>query len=153
MGQSTNAILFWGYTWVDEETSKPWEIGNESEDGETDDEDDDWEARYAATQGLREPVNADYTHPKWRDYWNEKRRLSAESGCLIDTHCSGDCPMPYVAIRTSHAVALRGDPNDLADDHMTVKPEWREQIDNFCRVMGIPIPQTAPRWYLVSDWN
>lgn len=153
MGQSTNAILFWGYTWPEEETSRPWEIGKDTDhDADEADDDSDWEGRYAALNGLPAPDNNDYSGQDWTDYWEEKRRLLAKSNCVVDTHCSGDCPMPYVAITASHAVAHRGYPNELSNNHMTVMPEWREQIDSFCQLMGIPIPQTEPRWFLVSDW-
>ena len=151
MGVSTNAILFWGYTWKDEETRRPWTIGKDCSDDEEDEEDEeDWEDRYAAAMGL-ERYDEEATEKQRDQYWNAKQKLIEKSSCLVDTHCSCDFPMPYVAIAKSRILAHRGYPVKFEPEKLVVGEKWLEEINAFCRLMAIPIPRSAPRWYLVSD--
>lgn len=172
MGQSTDAILFYGYCW-DEETARPWTIGKD------DDEDDEecWEERYAKARGLERP-STPYPYPErtvprtrennysdtptdysadelaaielYRQFWDAKRKLAEQSACMVDTHCSADYPMPYVCIRASRLVSNRGDMTPVTS--LAVDPTWREKLDTFCALLGI-IPKGEPGWFLVSDWN
>jgi hypothetical protein len=91
MGQSTDAILFWGYCW-EEETSKPWTIGVDEDDGGSDEADDEgWEGRYALTKGVAPPpvpYDTEANKAQHAAYWAAKRDACADAGCLVDTHCS-----------------------------------------------------------------
>lgn len=165
MSTSTDAILFWGYSWTDE-TSKPWTIGTEDagDDAETD-ESDDWEDRYAQASGLARPQHPYPDVPRgqqptamqaavmeaFKQYWEAKRKLVAASGCEVRTHCSGDCPMPYVAVMASHKLAWRGDPVEITS--LDVAPEWQEQLAAFCQKLGIKTEGLKATWWLVSDWS
>ena len=53
MGTSTDAILFYGYCWDDEDVRNPWETADGEEALENGDEDDDWETRYVAVSASR----------------------------------------------------------------------------------------------------
>lgn len=157
MGQSTDAILFWGYCW-DEERAAPWLGEDEAADADV-----DWEERYAKIRGVI-PPSADYPHNNdkseaaevvraaYSAFWGETREAVEASGCLVDSHCSGSCPMPYVAVAASRTKASRGHPQPIAS--LDVAPEWRGLLDAFCRDMRITPPEgQQPGWWLVSDWT
>jgi hypothetical protein len=167
MGVSTNAILFYGYCWT-KETSRPWEIGS---DGDAADTDDGWEERYARAKGCVPPrdkfpdrVAADgYSTPtdysgaeqaiidQHETYWGEQRKIVEAATCCIDTHCSGECPMPYVAVKVSRTIARRGYMKEIT--LLAVNPTWDEALAEFCASMGIKTAGLKAAWWLVSDWN
>ena len=174
MGQSTNAILFYGFCWT-EETSRPWKIGID-DDADTDDSDDDWETRYARTRGCVAPSTPfpermvkptrengwsstpkDYSPTEQAiidqhtAYWKEKRTIVEAAACCVSTHCSGECPMPYVAVKVSETIASRGDMEEITS--LTVDPSWDAALAEFCAAMGIKIDGKKAAWWLVSDWT
>ncbi len=126
MGTSTDAILFYGYCW-DEEARSPWEIGKD----EPSDDDEYWEDRYAQASGLNGPAEP--------------------SLCTVGHHCSGDAPMPYVAIRSSEIRSWRGHMNDVKS--LAVDPKWDATLAEFCRVLDIDVSDMKPAWWLVSNWS
>lgn len=140
MGQSTDAILFYGYCWEDE-TSKPWEIGKDSED----EDDEDWEDRYARLKGLKRPSRPWEIIEEHSAHWAAERELVAVLPVQIDTHCS------FVAVKASKTRAWRGSPMEITS--LEVKPEWDAQLREFCQLMGIDVGDQQPRWWLVSDWG
>lgn len=170
MGQSTNAILFYGYCW-DEETRQPWNIGKDYDETKNDDE--EWEERYARLRGVTAPAVAypnrrgkdGYSMPKDEEYtpaelaaknehrahWDAKRSLVEASGVEIDTHCSGECPMPFVSIRASKTVSYRGSMSEITS--LAVDPSWDVKLREFCELMGIKTDGMKATWWLVSDWN
>lgn len=173
MGTSTDAILFYGYCWT-EETSRPWEIGtdnDEDEDDEDDEDGDDWEARYALAKGCLPPrdkfpdrVAADgYSTPKdysaaeraiikqHEAYWAAKRKIVEAAPCGVGTHCSGECPMPYVAVTASQTICSRGDMKEITS--LAVDPAWDKALAEFCTAMGIKTDGLKAAWWLVSDWS
>ena len=139
MGVSTNGILFYGFS-LDEEDESCWHTEDE----------DDWEDVYASTQGVIRPT-ADYEDNKevystyWRDVWAKAK----EAKCEIGYHCSGEFPIPYVALSVSHKVAGRGDAVRI--ENLEIQEDWRETLLTFCEVMKIPWQE--PAWYLVSYWG
>jgi hypothetical protein len=185
MGQSTNAILFYGYCW-DKETSRPWEIGHNNEDNEdnADENDDenaneakaDWKERYARTKGCLPPSTPfparevkptrengwsstpkDYSAAEQaiidqhKAYWDAKQKIVEASACCVDTHCSGECPMPYVAVKASRTISYRGDMHEIVT--LIVDPIWDAALAEFCTAMGIKTEGKKAAWWLVSDWN
>lgn len=178
MGTSTDAILFYGYCW-DEETSRPWQIGGDTSDDEDDednDEKDDWEARYARAKNCLPPSTPfpertvtptrengwsstpkDYSAAEQaiidqhRAYWDAKRKLVDAAECCVGTHCSGECPMPYVAVKASCTISNRGYMNEITS--LAVDPAWNEALAEFCTAMGIKTSGCKAAWWLVSDWN
>lgn len=173
MGQSTNAVLFYGYCW-DEETSEPWNIGkDDEEEKDSTDDDEDWETRYANLKGLKEPAEAYperhatpfFSTPrnwtpeeqvivdKYSAYWDAKTDLAESSGCEVDLHCHGDAPMPYVCIKKSQITTYRGDMTVITQDTLKVEHDWDQQLVAFCDLMGIDVKDKKPAWYMVSYWG
>ena len=178
MTVSTDAILFYGYWW-DEETRNPWEIGrvnDDEDDNKVDNAEDGWEERYARTKGCLAPSTPfpdrmvtptrengwsstpkDYSSAEqaiidqYRAYWEVKRKLIEVAPCLVDTHCSASCPMPYVAVRASVTSSPRGYPTEISS--LTVDPTWEAILIEFCATLGIEIGGKKPGWWLVSDWG
>lgn len=156
MGQSTDAILFWGYCW-DEEKASPW-FDEESGDGE-----ETAERRHARMRGIVEPTgpyppdadegpDAATRRAEFSAYWEKERVAWAAARMEVGSHCSASCPMPYVAIAESHTRAWRGYPKPITS--LDVGADWSERLDAFCALMGIKPPLgQKPQWWLVSDWN
>lgn len=119
MGQSTNAILFYGYCWSDE-------------------------------------VDGDLTS---EERWEISEEGRKEFGVEIGTHCSCDCPMPYIFISESETTARRGFPQRIVMEHPHGQHKWDVQLHDFITKYGISLdkpeygdaPQ-GPGWFLVSDW-
>lgn len=169
MSESTNAILFYGYCWA-EEASHPWRIGHE-DDEEIDEDKDDWETRYAAAQGCTAPTETypermgpdGHSTPKnytaaeqaiikqHHAYWKKKDKIAKTSPCEVGTHCSGECPMPYIAVKVSLKLARRGYPEEISS--IAVDPAWNDQLADFCRKIGLKIgAKRRTAWWLVSNW-
>ena len=164
MGQSTNAILFYGYCW-DEEAQHAWELHPDydrdlAEEQKLDDE--DAEERYVRLKrGLNKPAG-EYDEKLYGGYLEAKHKLLEKLNVEHDTHCSGGCPMPYVAIKSSVVTAWRGHKIELQPDKMfasphTLKPDgsghWATDLREYCELMQIPVPDEDPKWWLVSYWG
>ncbi len=171
MGQSTDAILFYGYCW-EEETSRPWTIGADDDSRDS----DDWETRLATVENCL-PPSAQYPERQvtptrengWSStpkdysaaeqaiidqhvaYWRKKREIAEASPCIVGTHCSGECPMPYVAVRVSQTIANRGYMKEISS--LAIDPSWDDALADFCVKLGIRVDDKKPAWWLVSDWN
>jgi len=167
MGVSTNAILFYGYSWDEEDNDRPWTIGVELDDledivyGDDDDGDDDdgdgyydpehhWEARYAAALGCPPPA-ADADAEARTAYRARRKTLVDASPCEVDVHCMNSCPMAYVAVKDSVTVARRGYPQTI--EALTINPAWPGQLQRFCQTLGISTAGKLPSWQLVSFWE
>lgn len=166
MGQSANAILFYGFCW-NEESDKVWTLGKE--DGE--DEDDSWEERFMRLKGLpppEEPFPQGRTIPgsysersytleeqvikeKYQLYWEQKSDLVKTSHCLVDSHCHYECPMPYVAIKDSVLKASSGDPEKVTS--LATNIVWDIYLREFCSLMGIDVTDMQVGWWLVSEYS
>jgi hypothetical protein len=138
MGQSTDAILFFGFCWT-EETDSPWNIDKDYYDHD-DQDNGEWEQRFARLKGLKNPNGG-----------AAQRKLAATSTVEVGTHCSGECAMPFVAAKASKTRAYRGCPREITS--LEVKPEWEAELRAFCALMGIPVGYLMPTWWLVSDWR
>lgn len=152
MGRSTNAILFYGYCW-DDENRYPWDDGVE----------EDWEDRLATRLGASPEPSAEYPHDQdkspeaeqvrkeYSAVWAARRTKVGSVNVAMSSHCSGECPMPFIHVKDGILTALRGYPEQVTS--LAIKPEWDAQLGDFCRLMGITPPQDKPRWWLVSDWT
>ena len=148
MGQSTDAILWYGYAWTNE-GAPPWAKYNEDEeridDGEQDEDDED--ARFARVSGFTEK----WTEGAGRDYFKRRNAVTETATCEIVHHCSGDCTMYGVAVRGSRKTAWRGSP--VPDPFGEAQPEWNAQLASYCALMGIDPSDQKPRWWLASMWS
>lgn len=140
------------------ETSRPWTIGTDVEN----DDDEDWEERFARSKGLARPAkpypdvsdrstSAEAVRATYSVYWAAKWKLVEISGCEVGTHCSGDCPMPYVAIKASEILSHRGCMNEVTS--LAVDSSWNTLLADFCAALGIKTEGMRPAWWLVSDWG
>jgi hypothetical protein len=154
MGQSTDAILFYGYCW-DEEGAELWPEGEEGEREEPD-------ARLARLSGVEAPddayppdtdrsADAERTRKAFSKYWDACREVDERCGVEVDHHCSGDCPIPYVAVKASKTTANRGYPKTIMG--LDVGCDWDKMLADYCGLMGITPPQEKPEWWLVSMWS
>lgn len=129
MGQSTDAILFFGYTWQGEADEE--EISTE-----------EWVNR------LLEGRGQEYTY-------EAEKALEQEFGCDVAWHCSCDYAIPYVYVIGTKTLASRGDaevvdPNEMIDQDTA---EARQKLDTFIAATGIDISEAeGPGWFLVSMW-
>lgn len=144
MGQSTNAILFYGFVWDCEQSEPPYIDGENSFDG--------WEERYTSACGFTPPTDSWFdAKEKFERYWKMKSELIKKGGVIADTHCSCECPMPYVCVQASQIVCHRGDFKEITS--LEVKPEWNDMLKDFCDKMKIDVGDMTPKWFMVSDWN
>lgn len=175
MTVSTDAILFYGYCW-DDEASSPWELGGDVPEESENEDASAWEERYARVKGLLPPsapfpdrevartrennydsTPKDYSRAEQaiitqhEAYWDAKRKIVAKSPCVVGTHCSASCPMPYVAVRASETHSHRGHPSKIAG--LVKDPSWNQTLSEFCTTMGIKTGNRRPAWWLVSDWS
>jgi hypothetical protein len=175
MGQSTNAILFYGYCWHEE-----LELWEGSDGGE-----DEWAERVTKRRGATDPwkdyPNAEMTLLPYEDQrragdawvaanraaldkWREDvEKVREEFGVDIAWHCSCDCPMPYVFVVGTETTARRGypqriDPGSLRLEGDSNAQRWDVMLDKFLTELEITKPSLAggkeqkPGWWLVSHW-
>lgn len=157
MGQSTNAILFYGYAWEDE--------CDLFEDRES-----DWEEVLAIKRGFTNPWKSfpeelnHYTKKVESDLWvanhreqidgwyDAKKKIREEFKVSIDSHCSGECPFPYIYAVESKILAYRGDVKEIKPEHLEIK-NYKELLAKFIEEFDFKLPHPEPKWCLVSDWN
>jgi hypothetical protein len=164
VGVSTNAVLFYGYCWTDDDVAI-FENAPEVEDGE-------WVVAVLKRRGVVDPWDA-YVEPsrgipyyeqqRQTDAWTEahraeldawhaaQRAVEEEFGVEVDSHCSGDYPIPYLC--TAQVIARRGDAEEITPERLTVDPTWAGKLDRFMAEFGIEKPHESPRWWLVSYWG
>jgi hypothetical protein len=143
MGVSTDAVLFYGYCWDEE--------GVDIFNGALAD-DTDWEDVVLNRRGVANPwagANRDLL-----DAWYvAQAAVREEFGVEVGTHCSGECPMPYLTPAGSARRSYRGHPQAIDPASLTADPEWAAKLDRFLAEFGIERPQPAPGWWLVSYWG
>lgn len=196
MGTSTNALLFYGYAW-EEENEKPW-LNYDNWEGDWEsykklDELDfeDYLKKHCAFEGSDNPMSewdeirrkefgvgpddhvpfeestrenelwdAWYKEhkPRVQAFWKEEPEFVEEllDGITVGTHCSGSCPMYYIAIDESSATARRGYPLAFDNDELAETPErlagWDAKLRAFCEMAGIEPPEKF-QWFLASYWS
>ncbi len=171
MGQSTNAILFYGYVWDDE--TDLWDR----------DDHDYWFEAVAKRRGISSPwdfyresgAEAQHNALRYEDqknayyYWKEqvgfeallaewdaaKDAIKAEHPSIdVGSHCSCDFPMPYIFVSDTKQNASRGYPVAVDTDKVSdTRPEWDEALTAFVTDLDIDISEAqGPGWFLVSNW-
>jgi hypothetical protein len=152
MTTSTNAILFYGYCWK-EEQRYPW------------DEEEDHDDRFARLSSIVPPnspypakednsLKAAAIRMEYAAFWDKKSNGLILAGCTVSTHCSNKAPMPYVAIFESRRIATRGYPYPMSQAiHLPAEIGWDEKLKNFCTKMQIVPPEDKPQWWMVSNWS
>lgn len=166
MGQSTNAILAYGYDLGGDEEG--WKIREAGEYGELPDElpeglawynpdsDDDFTTQ--AEERLLAQIGG-FTE-KWAPggresgYFDRKKAAEEQVGVEFESYCSGEFPMYVLA---AHVITVyRGhsqliDPAALANDPAT--QGWDEKLTAAITALGMTPKQEKPGWVLVSYWG
>ena len=101
--------------------------------------------------------------------------IAAKHRVVINSHCSGECQMPYIAIEESRVVAHRGYPQRISGlvgrDPL---PDWHDRIaaafQDLCAMIStartaalvmdpksydfydLPPAQGTASWFLASNW-
>lgn len=135
MGQSTDAILWYGFEYGE---MPPW--------GDADDE--EWMASALGEEPPTTEYN-EYTCEEYRAYWTRKRAVIKTAGVEIVTHCSGDYPMHGLGVLV--ITSYRGDPHDVTNHIAQDTAEAAARLKDFCKKAGLE--WTEPRWHLASHWN
>jgi hypothetical protein len=168
MGVSTNAVLFYGYCWQDEcrlfDDSQGWDRLAALKRGHKDPWDDfpkdlgdsshpnyvrDYHARNAAIEKWKAGHRAEL------DGWHELLRgIEAEFGVELDSHCSGECPMPCLYVKGTETTARRGYPVEMnPDTDFAIGADWQAKLDRWLAEFGVEKPHPEPKWWLVSYWG
>lgn len=150
MGQSTDAILFFGFD-LGEDFEAPWSGEDDTDTG------DDWEDVYAEKKGLERPVHLcelmKWTPDQKIEYgeWSSKKSaLVKDVGVAMSSHCSCECPMHYVY--SKQYMAYRGYGMIIRPVMLEVDEEDILKLREFVKFMGIDVGDEEPEWHLVSDW-
>lgn len=132
MGQSTNAILAFGFD-LGELNDANWQV---MLDGKLADCDYDVEAFLLDDFGSDADCAQDIT------------KVPID----IITHCSNDYPMYFLAVRGTKRVATRGHPTDIDTSMYGVEnAEKQRAMKAFCNRHDIPWQE--PKWHIFSMWG
>lgn len=154
MGQSTNAMLAYGYDLGGEEGWKLQGLGEYGELPELPWLDDDFQSA-AERRLLAELAGFTETWSSDNDgYFTRAREAKARLGVEFDTHCSGDYPMFLLA--TKVITVYRGSVEEIDMAALAVEPEmngWDEKLRAALDALGITPQQERARWLLCSYWG
>lgn len=159
MGQSTNAMLMYGYHLGSENSG--WELQGLGEYGELptldwyDPENEDSDDFQSAAERKLMAEIAGFTE-EWSSgaegYFDRERDAKARLGVEFDTHCSGSYPMYVLA--TKVITVHRGDVKEIAPaQDLTVQPDWDAKLRTALNVLGLNPTQQTARWLLCSYWG
>lgn len=159
MGQSTNAVLAYGYDLGGGDSE--WKVRDAGEYGElptlawyTPDEDAE-EFEEAAERRLLAQLTG-FTETDWQadGFFAREREAKARLGVEFETYCSGDYPM---LLLVAHVTTVRrGDCEriDLVD--LQQRPEqkdWDAKLTAALNVLGLTPTQERACWLLCSYWG
>ncbi len=107
---------------------------------------EDWEDVYATKKGLVDPYVDDETYEKPENkaacsqYWRDKDALvkTAKGEIEIEGDLCGGCMTSYVTHKDMNISCNWDGPTTIAPEQVTLKPEWREELQAFCELMNIP---------------
>lgn len=129
MGVDVTARVFYGIP-----------LGRDFQFPETWNEDDGvaegWIPAYLASIGITEKDNE-------KEYWEKSTELAIKGVTGIGWGCAEGCEKYYVRISDAGVSSYWG---DIEEIDFIVKPEWNEQLKDFCEKVGLEYKQ--PKWYL-----
>lgn len=166
MGVSTDAVIFYGYCWSEEEElidtgDKEWSELILAKRGETNPWDQHPPDNPARSETMEQYRANEARSKTWReanraalDAWSAKKRaVQKEFGVELQQHCSDAHSMPYLEIAEAGFMARRGYPEEIDVTQLAVDPRWKGMLDAWLAEFGIEKPQAEPRWWLVSWWG
>lgn len=121
MGVTTNAILFYGFIQTEEGEGK-------------------WEEAY-------DKVMDDKVMDDFDLFFHHEEK----TGFVFGTHQSGDYPLYYLGIASTHTVARRGYPQPIST--IEVNPDWERQLREYAASIKIDVSNLQAGWYLASYWG
>jgi hypothetical protein len=136
MSVSTNAMLFYGFTFAENDEEPPWY---------TDEYEDEWEKYYVTQKGVLYP-SGDASLGVINDYWAMWNKIIAECPCSIGIHGHSDYQHLFVYAKDHYYKARRGYPQMVPS--LKADTKSLDQLYQFCKLMGIKWQE--PYWYLVS---
>ncbi len=156
MGQSTNAVLAYGYDLGGDESE--WKIEEAGEYGAWEPDwhhDEETDLISAAEQRLLESVGFAETYEDGADgYFRREREAQERLGVKFESYCSGDYPMWVLA---AHKITVyRGDSEVIDPAELAALPErngWDAKLQAAVKTLGITPKQAKPAWLLVSYWG
>jgi hypothetical protein len=157
MGQSTDAILAYGYD-LGEGLEKIQEAG---EYGELPpltwfDEEHSDDLVQAAEQHLLAEI-AGFTEtwePGVGGYFARESAAKARVGVVFETYCSDSCPMHVLAAHVT--TVRRGDVEAIDPADLMQRPQtegWDDKLRAALTALGITPTQEQARWLLCSYWG
>jgi hypothetical protein len=157
MGQSTNAMLMYGYHLGGGDGG--WDLQGLGEYGELPDldwydPDGDGDMITAAERKLLADIGGfteEWT-PDSEGYWDRERAAKARVGVEFDSHCSGNYPMYVLATKVITVYRGEVETIDPAQD-LAVQPDWDDKLRAALDVLGINPTQDAACWLLCSYWG
>ncbi len=158
MSVSTDGQICFGIT-LKEETVFPWD-DSEGEDGFFDGDIEKW---WRATTGYKPPFEAygaDGKHlpgigkAELDAYFQVQHDWDKQHPCPVEpvNCCSGDYPKWILAVPGSVQTARRGYPESFDPQTLTVTPEKRAALAEFCKQYKIE-GGSEPAWFLSSYWG
>lgn len=156
MGQSTNAMLMYGYHLGS--GGGGWNLQGLGEYDELpaldwyDPEDENSEDFQTAAERKLLADIAGFTeqwHENTEGYFDRERAAKARLGVKFDTHCSDDFPMYVLA--TKVITVYRGEVEEIDPiQDLAVQPDWDDKLRAALDVLGLNPTQEAARWLLCS---
>jgi len=141
MGQSTDAILCYGFSLGDEEGETPVFLRAPEEDEDGEDKDFD--------QFLLEKYAPELV--EWQLEYYDKRQAAINAvGVKLVRHCSCEYPMYILAASASVTEASRGNPVDMGQHITGDITAWTAALKKFCADTDVEYKE--PSWILCSDW-
>jgi len=149
MGQSTNAMLMYGY---DLDTAGEWKVVEAGEWGELSaawyDEDSDLDSLEQAVKALYDAIPG---APGLDSDWDRQEAVKEHYGVWFEGHCSDSHTM--YALVAFEDTARRGYP-ELIDwrglDDRRSREGWDVKLARALEVLGITPKQERPAWLLAS---
>lgn len=159
MGVDPSGRVFWGFPMNDsdgEPVKWPWEPqeSDEYEEPEYDedgwmieDEHDspDWEEVFATKKGLNKPDPETATEEEKSAYWRALNELEKSSPVTVELAGSDYSMINCVVIKESFVSVEWSEIQPFSPE---VKPEWEQQLRDWCDLMGVPYRQ--PGWHVAS---
>lgn len=145
MGQSTNAILAFGFDLGEE---IPGSLMAQDEDGSLL---FDWQYFVNKENGIVNPFSSEPT-PKdvYEKYFAQQAKGLKEYPVAIKEHCFGESPMYFLAVNGTISVATRGYPQ-MVSPNTEITDHQIKALKKFCKTHDIEWQE--PAWYIFSYWG
>lgn len=156
MGQSTNAMLVYGYDLGSDEEWHVQEAAGEYGELRLDWFNEDGEDDFITAAEKHLLQAAGFTETDWRadGYFDREREAKEGLGVEFESYCSGDYPIYTLA---AHVITVhRGDCELLNLDELARMPGengWDGKLAAALRTLGLTPKQPSPAWLLVSYWG